>query len=305
MDRLKLMETYAAVVRLGSFTRAARELGITRAMVSKRIQDLEAVLDARLLNRDTHSQSPTATGADYYRSCLSILNDIRAVEDRLQSRKAALRGEIRLRTTKTFGETVVGPLVAEFCKQHPGITVNLTLADRDGRSNGQYLSSGGYDLSVQTLPAVDSTLVARSISGLPRVLVASPEYTATHGVPKNPADLAQHNCLDPSGTTASTWEFKGTGKKTRIRVSGSPQVNSSVVVRSAACTGVGIAILRQYLVQGDLKSGRLVRVLPEHTLDERNLYLVYQRDRRRPIRTKLLINHLSERIPAWLAGRRD
>ena len=136
MDRLKLMETYAAVVKSGSYTRAARELGVTRAMVSKRIQDLEAALGAKLLNRNTHGLSVTGIGGDYYESALGLLADLRDIEERVQSKSAAPRGELKILSSKTFGETILGPIIAEFCRLYPTISVQVTLADRETASPG-------------------------------------------------------------------------------------------------------------------------------------------------------------------------
>ena len=130
MDRLKLMETYTAVVKLGSYTRAAKELGVTRAMVSKRIQDLEGALAVKLLNRDTHRLSPTMTGLDYYENCVTLLAEMHALDERMQAKRAVLRGELKILSSKTFSETMLGPIVAEFCRVHPGISVHITLRDR-------------------------------------------------------------------------------------------------------------------------------------------------------------------------------
>lgn len=303
MDRLRLMETYTAVVRLGSFTRAAAELGVTRAMISRRIQDLEAALSVRLLNRDTHRLSVTAAGADYYQSSLALLAEMQALEERMQSKRASPRGEIKVLSTKTFSETVLGPIVAEFCTEHPNISVQITLRDRDTAPRGMDIVSGGFDLAIRTLPVRDSSLVARPIVGLPRVVVASPGYLARSGQPETPAELSRHNCLDPSGAPHATWGFVGPGGQTAIRVTGTLRANSSLVVRDAALKGLGIAILREYLVIGDLNDGALVKVLDEYAIDERTLYVVYQKDRYRPIRVKLFVDYLTERMKTLLKER--
>lgn len=293
MDRFRLMETYVTVVKLESYTRAAHELGVTRAMVSKRIQDLEGMLGAKLLNRNTHRLSVTPTGADYYDSCTAMLTELHALEERIQARRATPRGEIRILSTKTFGEMMLGPAVAGFCSLYPTITVHITLRDRDMAPNGMDLVSGGFDLAVRTLPVGDSSLIARPLIGLPRVLVASPHYLARCGVPRTPAQLAKHNCLDPSGSAHYTWEFAGPAGRASIPVSGSPRANSSAVIRQAAVKGLGIAMLSEYVVADHLHDGTLVRILEDHAIAERKLYVVYQKDRYQPMRIRIFINHLT------------
>jgi DNA-binding transcriptional LysR family regulator len=291
MDRFKLMETYAAVVRSGSYTRAASELGVTRAMVSRRIQELESTLGARLLNRNTHGVAVTGVGADYFESCATLLSDLRTIEERTRANISAPRGELRILATKTFGEMVLAPLVAEFCALYPDIDVHITLGEG---SIDPF--AGNFDLAIRTLPVRDSSLVARAIVSLPRILVASPEYVARHGTPTDPADLTRHNCLDPSGAPHSTWDFRGPTGRKAIRVSGTPHANTSTIVRHAALKGLGIAILREYLVFDDLRSGTLVRLLGGYELDKRALYVVRPKDRHPPARMRLFIDFLSDRM---------
>lgn len=305
MDRLKLMETYAAVVKNGSYTRAARELGVTRAMVSKRVQDLEEILDTKLLHRNTHGLSTTGVGQDYFESAIELLRQLGDIEERVQSKRGAPRGDLKVLSSKTFGETILGPIIAEFCQLYPTISVQVTLADREPVSRGLDLVGGGFDIAVRTLPVRDSSLIAKAITGLPRVLVASPGYLERHGAPARPEDLARHNCLDPSGMAQYGWDFRGKngrGKQT-VRVTGAPRANSSFVVRDAALAGLGVAILRKYLILDDIASGALVPVLADHVLDERTLYVIYQKDRRLPLRMRIFIDYLSKRVKDYLKTR--
>ncbi len=295
MDRFKLMETYAAVVRQGSYTRAAAELGVTRAMVSKRIQDLESLLGAGLLNRNTQGVTVTAAGADYYESCKKLLESLRDIEERTRADRSATRGELRVHATKTFGELALAPVVAEFCARHPEIDVQVTL----GESRVDPFAEG-FDLAIRTLPVRDTTLVAREIATLPRIVVAAPEYLARHSAPASPADLARHNCLDPGGAATNIWEFHGPEGRKAVRVSGSPRVNASNLVRHAALRGIGIAILREYLVTEDLRTGRLQRLLPRHQLDRRTLYVVRPKNANPPARMRLFVDFLSEHMEDYL-----
>lgn len=303
MDRFKLMETYVAVVKLRSYTRAAKELGVTRAMVSKRVQDLEASLNARLLNRNTHRLSVTATGADYFESCVAMLADLHALEERIQARRATPRGEIHILSTRTFGERMLGPAVTEFSDLYPNIAIHVALMDREMAPDGMDLISGGFDLAIRTQPVGDSSLIARPLITLPRILVAAPSYLARAGTPRTPAELSGHNCLDPSGFAHSSWEFLGPEAHSNIVVSGSPRANSSALIHQAALKGLGIAMLREYLVRDNLKSGALIRVLADYQIDERKLFIVHQKDRYQPMRMRIFIKFLFERLKAFSADK--
>jgi DNA-binding transcriptional LysR family regulator len=299
MDIVKLMESYAAVVKLGSFTKAAKEVGATRAMISKRIKVLESRLSVKLLNRNTHGLSVTAAGADYYENCVPLLSSLRALDERMQDKRAAPRGDLRILSTKTFSETVLGPIVSEFCGMHPEVSIQITLIDRDSESYGTHLISGGYDMAILTFPVGDSAFVARPIGTLQRVLVASPAYLKKVGAPSRPANLTKYNCLDPSGALFSNWELTGpSGSTTTVRVTGTLRTNGTLIVRHAALVGLGIAVIREYLVATHLQDGSLIRVLPDYAMDEKTIYLVYQKDSYQPLRIKLFAEHLTTRMQA-------
>ncbi len=294
MDRLKLMETYVSVVGLQSYTKAARELGVTRAMVSKRIKDLELSLKVRLLNRNTQRLSLTEAGSDYYQNCVSFLGELRAIEDSLLAKRSAARGDIKILCSKTFGETTLAPIVGDFCRDYPEIKILLTLKDMGPDEND--LVSRGFDMSIRTQPIDDSTLLARGLCAIPRVLVATADYLERSGSPTVPEDLVAHNCLNPDGAVAYDWAFDGPNGRRVVRVKGSLRANSSIVIRHAARKGVGIAILSKYLVTEDLRRGTLVRVLGEYAIPSRMLYVVYPKDRYQPQRIKIFIGFLKTRM---------
>lgn len=294
MDRFKLMETYEAVVRLGGYTPAARELGVTRAMVSKRIFELERVLNVKLLNRTTQRIGTTAAGVDYYNSCVAVLADVRAIEERLVSRRRDVKGELRILSSKTLGECLLAPVLARFCRDYPGIRPHLVL--RDLGSDEHDLISRGFDLSVRPQSVAIASLVAKPIIALPRVLVASREYLDGHGTPGTPAELASHTCLTPNGENHAAWEFTTPAGSVTVPVTGGFRSTSSAVLREAALQGLGIALLGEYVVEGDLKAGRLLRVLEAHPPTARMLHVLYQRDRYQPLRARLFIDYLAARM---------
>lgn len=297
MDRFRLMETYVAVAKRGSYTQAAKDLGLTRAMVSKRVADLESALGIRLLNRNAHRVSATAAGLDYLTSCVSLLDQVTRVEDQLVDKHAAPQGELKILASKTLGELVLAPIVAEFCTDYPKIHVRLLL--RDMAPHGMDLVSEGFDIALRTLPVSNSSLIARPIIRLRRALVAAPAYLARAGKPSSPGDLVDHNCLHPNDSLRATWRFTTPAGKVSIAVSGRPQANSSAVVRHAALSGLGIAMLSEFIVADDLASGALVRVLPEAATDQRMLYCVYQRDQHQPFRVRAFVDYVTQRMKTF------
>lgn len=296
MDRFKLMETFIAVVGFQSYTKAAKELGVTRGLVSKRIRDLELIVKTRLLNRNTQHLSLTEAGSDYYKSCVSLLTDLRAAEDDLLTRRSAVSGEIKILSSKTFGETILAPIIADFCRDNPEIMVTIIIKDMGPDEND--LISRGFDIAIRTQSVEDTTLVARAIVSLPRVLVATPGYLKRHGTPLVPEDLLGHKCLNPdhNGAKSYDWVFTGLGGKSVVRVSGTLGGNSSSIIRHAAHREIGIAMLNRYVVAEDLQRGSLVTVLDNYTATARKLYVIYPKDRYQPQRLKVFINFFSSRI---------
>jgi DNA-binding transcriptional LysR family regulator len=294
MDRFKLMATYETVVRLGGYTPAAKELGVTRAMVSKRILELERVLNVKLLNRTTQRIGATAAGVDYYNSCVAVLADVRTIEERLMARRRDVRGELRVLSSKTIGEIILAPILARFCSDYPGIRPHLAL--RDLGSDEHDLISRGFDLSVRPQRVNIASLVSKPIMRLPRILVASPAYIERNGAPAYPSELEHHNCFAPRGETRSDWEFQGRDGRITAHVSGTIQSRSNAFIRHAALCGLGIALVGEYVVESDIKAGRLMRVLDGYALSERMLHVLYQKDRYQPLRARLFIDYLSEQV---------
>jgi DNA-binding transcriptional LysR family regulator len=297
MDRLKLMATYELVVRLGTYSAAARELGVTRALVSKRILELERVLNVRLLNRTTQRIGTTSEGADYYKGCVSVLADIRSMEERLVARRKYAKGELRILSSKTLGEIILAPILAQFCNDYPEVRPHLVL--RDLGTEEHDLISRGFDLSIRPQDVKVTSLIAKPIISLPRVVVAAPSYIKRNGMPAAPADLLHHNCLTPHGKNECDWEFVGSKGRVTVRVSGSLKSTSNTVIRQATLRGVGISLLGEYVIESDIIAGRLITLLDGYIVPPRMLHVVYQKGRNLPLRTKLFIDYLSKHIKEW------
>lgn len=304
MDRFKLMETYVTVVRLGSFTSAARELGVTRAMTSRRVQELEHELGVRLLNRNSHGLNTTGVGADYYRRCVELLDDLFGLDEQIKAARSEPAGKLRVLCSKTFGETILAPLVSDFCGAYPDVSIQLTLRDRDSRQRGMDSLLGDFDIAICTLPSKDSVLRARPIYSLPRVVVAAPTYLSRNGYPKVPQDLVGCNCLDPSGAPRYTWNFDGPGGRCSLTLEGTPNANSSIVIREAARRGRGIAMLSEYIVAESLAAGSLVPLLPDYAVEERKLYVLYQPDPHQPAAIRAFVDFLMSHVKEGGAGQK-
>jgi DNA-binding transcriptional LysR family regulator len=295
------METFVTVVKLGSYSRAAKDLGVTPALISKRILDLESALGIKLLNRNTHLLSVTGAGMEYYNGCATVTTQIRQLEEKLSEKQGIARGNLRILCSKTFGERVLADVVSEFSKSHGDIAVSIVLRDMAPRSVD--LISEGFDLAVRTRPyaaVTDSSLIVRKIIGLPRILVASPEYLTKFGEPRTPQDLIRFNCLNPNGLAREKWRFSGRGGDTTVQISGAPQANSSVVICASAARGLGIAMLSEYTVHDLLNDGRLLQILKNYRITERALYVFYDRNRYLPARTRLFIDYLAK----WMRAKR-
>jgi DNA-binding transcriptional LysR family regulator len=291
MDRLKAIESFVAVAKFASYSKAAKHFGVSRALLSKRISEMEERLGVRLINRNTHRLSLTDAGLSYLANCQTILSEVESAELSLMERRNVARGNLRVLTSKTFGFMHMGGAVAEFMTQHPGIQVSLTARDMSRQSFD--LIGEGYDVAVRTMGMNDSTLLARKIARLRWVVVAVPAYLQKHGVPKVPGDLVRHNCLAVN-SDEQRWIFESGGRTEIMRVFGNLRTNISMIVRDAVLQGLGIGLLPEYCIVPELTDGRLIRLLRNHTCEERSLLAIFQKDRHLPLKVRLFVDFLAE-----------
>ncbi|OWV87636.1 LysR family transcriptional regulator [Rhizobium sp. R635] len=256
MTNLGDLEVFAKVVATGSMSLTGKLLGFSPAVVSKRIKRLEDRLGARLLQRTTRQMTLTEAGRGFYERVINILAGIEEAEFYISWRATDLSGTLRLSAPTSFGRMHVAPHLKGFMDEHPKIVVELTL--NDGFSN---LIAEGYDLAIRVGELSDSSLVARRLASVHRILCASPDYIATHGAPLTIDDLQSHCCL-PS-QNGDPWRLVGPHGGFVVRPEGGLITNSSEVVREAAIAGIGIALRSTWDIGEELRTGRLVRVLPE------------------------------------------
>ncbi|HEY7383125.1 MAG TPA: LysR family transcriptional regulator [Beijerinckiaceae bacterium] len=295
MDLFKAMESFVRTARAGSFARAASQSGMSRAIVSKHIQDLEDYLGARLFHRTTRRLSLTEVGREYQTFCARLLDDMAEQREAVRKLQQTACGSIKLMAPKSFGNIHLSAAIAEFVEKFPGIHVSMLLADDP--KNSHHLVENGLDLAVRLSPISDSSLVSRRIGSLRWLLCCSPGYIERSGAPAGPEDLVQHNCLLHLRTNPdNAWTLSGPRGDVVVEVGGSFAANSSLALRSAALRGLGIAFLPAYCVSSDLASGRLVEVLRAYPVAPRAVYLLYPHRRHLPAKVRLLIDFLVERF---------
>jgi DNA-binding transcriptional LysR family regulator len=246
---------FAEVVRTASLSAAGRSLGISPAMVSKRIARLEARLGVRLLNRTTRRLDLTARGAVYHRDMIEILAAIRDAEARVADRTDAPAGPLRVSAPTSFGRLHIAPQLKPFLDAHPAIALDLDLSDGFSDVIGDRL-----DLAIRIAPAIPTGLTGYRLADSRRVLCAAPGYIAEHGQPGDAAALAGHRLLAAKGQMP--WRLAGPDGTLTIDRPSYVATNSSEVVRELTLAGVGIALRSLWDVSADLAGGRLVRVLP-------------------------------------------
>jgi len=292
MNKLDGMNTFAKVVSLGSYSEAARALGVGRSAVSKAVMELEQLLGARLLDRTTRHVSPTEAGRLYYERSLDILARVEEAEMLASRLHDEPRGVLRVNGPMSFGVSHLGAAVVDFMARHPGLKIELTLTDRFVDPVEE-----GVDVVVRIGAMQDSSLIARRIAPARRVLAASPAYLAAHGAPATPADLKAHRCLDYGhSTTLRRWPLTKDGRTVQAELDVVFCANSGEVLRTAALAGQGIVLLPTFLIGEDLRAGALAPVLTDWPPTELTLFALYPPNRFLAAKTRLLIDFLVARF---------
>jgi DNA-binding transcriptional LysR family regulator len=282
---------FARVVEAGSFTAAARLLGMPKTTVSRRVAALEREVGVRLLQRTTRSLNLTDAGRLYYERSSLALRALDEANLQLSEARTEPSGTIRISSPVGFGGHFLTGMVFDFLALHPKTKVELRLTD-----DKLNLVESGIDLAFRTGILQDSTLIARKLGATHRVLCASPGYLARRGVPAVPADLVRHHCVIAGASTANaSWVLDGPHGQETVTVSGRFAANEMQAVIAAAIAGYGIAQLPHGIVEAPITDGRLRRVLEGYTTPAGGLYVVYPSSR-----------HLSPLVKAFIelaAGR--
>jgi DNA-binding transcriptional LysR family regulator len=276
MDRFAAMRVFIRAVELGSFSAAAQALRSSPQLVGKQVGQLEAHLGVQLLHRTTRRQSLTDFGRVFYDRAKIILADVEAAESLAAEALATPTGRLRVNAPVSFGMHALAPRLPEFLRDHPQVTVDLTLNNR-----AIDLVDEGYDATFRVGALADSRLVGRALAPYRLVLCAAPAYLAGAPPLLAPHDLQQHECLGFAHTELRThWTFDGPGGRTVVPVTSRLMVDHGEPLLHAALAGLGVLLQPVELLQPALDDGRLVEVLPGYTAPARPLHILYAPDRR-------------------------
>ena len=292
------MRAFAGVVQAGSFAGAATKLGISNALVSKYVKELEADLGATLLLRTTRKVSVTEIGRGYFERCVRILDDLEDADAIVASLHGEPRGTLRINGPMSFGVLHLGSVVNAFMARHPQIEVELDLTDRMID-----VVEDGYDLVVRIDVLEDSSLIARRIAPIRRVLCAAPSYIDRRGVPGHPSELTEHDTVQFGDVGQSTtWRLIGPDGEHKVRIKGAFRSNNGDVVCAAAVDGLGVALLPTFIGCAALEAGKLIHILADYAAPELAVHVLYAPQRALSAKIRLFIDFFAERcgtVPFW------
>ena len=303
MDRLSAMQTFARVVESGSFARASERLNISTSVASRQVADLEAHLKTRLLHRTTRKLSLTESGQAYYERVVQLLADLDEAEQSATRSAELPQGTLRVNAALAFGVLHLAPALCDFLSVYPGIRIDVTLSDRVVD-----LVEEGYDLAIRIGTLQNPNLIARKLGSTRAVLCASRDYLQRSGMPRHPEDLAAHNCLLYTYTTAlAEWRFTdGAGKHRFAKVAGNLHANNGNLLREAALLGAGIILQPDFLVADDIRAGRLVKLLPDYPGASFPISAVFASRKHLSAKVRSFVDFLAERFGGetdWKVGR--
>lgn len=297
MTAISDLDIFARVARTGNMSAAGREMGLSPAVVSKRISMLEDRLGARLFQRTTRHLKLTETGEGYFKRVIDILSLVEEAEDFVSRRNTKPRGQLKLTIPTAFGSMHIAPYLPEFVERFPEIELDVNVTDVNVD-----IIRDGFDLAIRIGELQDSSLVARKLAPDRRILCAAPSYLERAGEPKSLQALENHVCV-PAGVQ-DHWRLQDeTGTVTQFRLNGLFRADSSVFTRELLVAGIGIGLRSTWEIVDDMKAGRLVRVLPEYTgATAEAIYAVYPSRDFMPAKVNVLIEFLSElyaATPPW------
>jgi DNA-binding transcriptional LysR family regulator len=291
MDRFQALTAFARVVEAGSFARAAERLGVSVSSVSRQVADLEAHLDARLLNRTTRRLSLTETGQAFYERCVQLLADLEEAEVAVSAASVVPRGPLRLTCSATVGTRPLAPAIAAFAARHPQVRFDVELSERVVD-----LVEEGFDLAVRIGETRSQNMVGRRVGTTRLVCCAAPAYLARNGEPRKPEDLARHVCLTYEyAPNRNIWAFRDPeGGERSVRIAGPIHANNGRFNEALAAVGLGIAREPDFIVGPDVRAGRLTPILCAYEPPPLNIYVVYPSRRHLSAKVRTFADFLVE-----------
>ncbi|GLS17911.1 LysR family transcriptional regulator [Labrys miyagiensis] len=296
MDRFHELNAFIAVVEAGGFSAAARRTGESQPAVSKAIGALEKRLGVALFNRSTRSVTLTDQGQRYYERTKPLVDEMDEADSELTSSRLDASGLIRIAAAATFGRLHILPLIPELLSANPGLQVDLVLSDfvRD-------MVEDRIDLAIRVGPVDLPDAVVRRVAATPLVCVGSRHYFEQHGMPRNPAELVDHNCLVYGGLVESAnWPFVGPEGRFSVSVRGNLSSNSVETIRAGVLAGVGIGLFAKVSLADDLGHPDVITILDEFISDVRDVSLVWPKRRFIPARVRRATDFFAKAIPQRL-----
>jgi DNA-binding transcriptional LysR family regulator len=296
MDQVAAMRSFRKVLELGSFSAAARQLGLSKAAVSKQVSELEAYLGATLIHRTTRRLHPTDAGQAYFESAVGLLDELEAADAAVRHLQSEPAGTLRISVPSAFGQICLSAMLSELGRRHPKLTVAVEATDRLVD-----LVEEGFDAAIRiraTLP--DSTLIAKRIRQIPIHVVAAPSYLKAHGTPQKPEDLSRHNCfIYTLSSRPFEWSFRSNpGGARQVKVRGTIHANHGHLLLEPLRDGEGIAMLPEFLLAQDLEKGTIVPILTKFPADPLTLFVVYPPSRHSNPKIRALVDIVGE----WFAA---
>ncbi|UXN03313.1 LysR family transcriptional regulator [Bartonella sp. HY406] len=284
---------FAKVAEMGSFAKAASELNLSQATVSKAISRLETRLNVMLVQRTSRAISLTEAGYAALERAIAILENGHAIEEEISEQATSLRGRIRISLPISFGVKYVAPILTDFLMQHQDVEIDADYSDKQID-----LIEDKIDLSLRIANMVDSSLIIRSLCSVRILLVGSPSYFANHGKLEHPRDLANHKTFKYAYNFGKKgWSFvhKEHGEFTQI-TKAQMQANNAEALTPALLAGLGVALQPEFLVWDELQNGSLQTALDDWHIKPLMLHIVTPPGRKRPHRVQALIDHIAQAL---------
>jgi DNA-binding transcriptional LysR family regulator len=293
MDRFLAITAFVKVVEGGSFARAAERLDTSVSTVSRHVSELEAHLDARLLNRTTRRLSLTESGRVFHERCVQLLADLEEAEESATAATVKPRGTLRLTSSITFGARHLAPAIAEFVTRYPAMRFDVELSDR-----AVDLVDEGFDVAVRIGAIGSQNLVGRKIGATRLLCCAAPSYLAQRGTPRAPEDLAAHACLSYEySSMRNIWPFRDhDGRERNVRIAGPVHANNGRFLEALAVQGTGIVYEPDFIVGPDVRAGRLTPILREFEPPPSSIYVVYPSRRHLSAKVRAFTDFLASRF---------
>jgi len=293
---LNEMAIFVHVVEAGSFTGAAKNLGLPKSTVSRKITQLEERLGIRLIQRTTRSLRLTDTGTAYYNHCARILSEIEEANIAVTQMQSTPTGTLRITAPVLFGSTVLSSLVAEYMEQHPQVSIDMVLSDQK-----LDLVQEGIDIAFRIGQLEDSSLIGRHLGDVRGLLCASPDYLRRHGSPNHPQDLSDHTLL--SSPDWNSWTLVGPDQQeSNVQVKPRLQVNDFASLYTLALSGVGIAPLPMLIAASAIRSQNLVPVLCDWPFETSPIHALYPSNRHLSAKVRSFVEFVIDSVrpnPPW------